>query len=88
MSDAMSDAYKDEDYFNRNRVHSLEDRIFELTRENEILKKEINRLKEGNLSEEEFQNLCHNLCKLKLTREQFEQGCRDYQDKLFGKKEK
>jgi hypothetical protein len=44
---------------------------------------EINRLKEGNFTKEEFQNLCHN----KSVQEgfnRFRQGCLEYQKKLFG----
>lgn len=47
---------------------------------------EVERLKRGAFTEQEFQELCHNLpghC----TREAFEKGCRDYQNKLFGPKE-
>lgn len=43
---------------------------------------EIERLKRGAFTPEEFQNLCHNLegC----TREEFQRGCTEYQRKLFG----
>lgn len=55
------------------------------------LEKEIKRLKEGNFTPEEFQNLCHNLHEKclsdGLTRQAFEDGCKAYQDKLFGSKE-
>lgn len=43
---------------------------------------EIHRLKEGNFTEEEFQNLCHNFSEEDKCR--FKQGCIDYQKKLFG----
>jgi hypothetical protein len=46
--------------------------------------KEIERLREGNFTPEEFQNLCHS----KTVQEGFEafaRGCQDYQQKLFGK---
>jgi hypothetical protein len=56
--------------------------IFECTSKG--LFEEIERLKSGNFTPEELQNLCHNLscdeCKL------FIKGCRDYQMKLFGYK--
>lgn len=44
---------------------------------------EITRLKEGNFTPEEFQNLCHNMPST-ATREAFVEGCRKYQDALFG----
>jgi len=46
---------------------------------------EIQRLKEGNFTPEEFQNLCHNL--QGKGREEFQIGCNEYQEKLFGKRE-
>src|SRR4026208_1549117 len=46
---------------------------------------EIQRLKEGNFTPEEFQNLCHNL--QGKGRDDFEIGCIQYQEKLFGKKQ-
>lgn len=45
---------------------------------------EIKRLKRGDFTEEEFQNLCHSLEPDDLKR--FRQGCEDYQSKLFGYK--
>src|SRR5688572_27790919 len=48
------------------------------------LEKEINRLKAGNFTEEEFQNLCHNK-QIQDGYECFKQGCNEYQKKLFGK---
>ncbi len=44
---------------------------------------EIRRLKEGNFSEEEFQNLCHGFDESDADR--FALGCREYQRKLFGR---
>lgn len=46
--------------------------------------KEIERLKRGDFTPEEFQNLCHNLPE-HCTHEVFDAGCRQYQSKLFGK---
>src|SRR5215467_88781 len=43
---------------------------------------ELERLKRGDFTEAEFHNLCHNL--KADDRKRFEQGCKDYQDKLFG----
>jgi 8-oxo-dGTP diphosphatase len=48
-----------------------------------LLKKEIQRLKAGDFSEEEFQNLCHNFDESDADR--FALGCRDYQKLLFGR---
>jgi hypothetical protein len=48
----------------------------------EFLKNEIERLKSGNFTEEEFQNLCHNLTTDDA--ERFCNGCEEYQKKLFG----
>lgn len=50
---------------------------------------EIKRLKEGKFTEEEFQNLCHNMTidgyKLATeAMERFAKGCTEYQKKLFG----
>lgn len=47
-----------------------------------VLKQEIARLKQGDFSEEEFHNLCHNFDESDADR--FAQGCRDYQKLLFG----
>jgi hypothetical protein len=44
---------------------------------------EIDRLRRGDFTPEEFQNLCHN--SFPCSREVFEQGCKDYQAKLFHK---
>lgn len=46
------------------------------------LLQEIDRLKRGEFTEEEFQNLCHNWSEDDICR--FKQGCEDYQRKLFG----
>lgn len=46
---------------------------------------EFKRLLDGDFTKEEFQNLCHNM-NPECTRKDFEQGCKDYQDKLFGVK--
>lgn len=56
--------------------------IVSLEEEISLLQGEITRLKEGDFTPEEFQNLCHNNypCSLK----EFRQGCRDYQCWLFG----
>ncbi len=46
---------------------------------------ELRRHKDGSLTSEEFQHLCHNLHKLPgCTQESFRAGCREYQEKLFG----
>ncbi len=52
------------------------------TRSREELLAEIQRLKEGRFTEEEFQNLCHNFSA--CDRQRFQEGCRQYQEKLFG----
>ena len=46
------------------------------------LREEVERLKSGNFTEEEFQNLCHNMTTDDLCR--FRKGCEEYQRKLFG----
>ena len=46
---------------------------------------EIDRLKRGDFTPEEFQNLCHHRDeKPGCTRKDFEEGCQEYQTKLFG----
>lgn len=50
-----------------------------------VLLAEIDRLKAGDFTEDEFQNLCHKFGPDDRCR--FEAGCREYQDKLFGPKE-
>lgn len=40
------------------------------------------RLRRGDFTEAEFQNLCHNFSE--CDKERFKQGCREYQAKLFG----
>jgi hypothetical protein len=47
---------------------------------------EIERLKSGKFSHEEFHNLCHE--NYPCNRLAFERGCEEYQEKLFGPKEK
>ena len=47
------------------------------------LEREVARLKSGDFTEEEFQNLCHNLDESDECR--FKAGCEAYQAKLFGK---
>lgn len=48
---------------------------------------EVDRLRAGRFTEQEFQALCHNLpCTMGPgCRERFEEGCRRYQDQLFGR---
>lgn len=49
------------------------------------LRRELERLRRGDFTPEEFQALCHHLDERPgCTREAFEQGCREYQMKLFG----
>ena len=48
-----------------------------------ILIAENDRLKRGDFTEEEFQNLCHNFSEDDACR--FRKGCEQYQEKLFGK---
>lgn len=50
------------------------------------LEAEVLRLKEGNFTPEEFQNLCHNLCSSasEASKQAFFRGCSEYQKKLFG----
>lgn len=58
--------------------------ITEQANEIDRLLEEVTRLKRGDFTPEEFQKICHNLpedCK----REDFEKGCKEYQEKLFGK---
>jgi hypothetical protein len=50
----------------------------------DLLENEVLRLKEGNFTEEEFQNLCHNKS-VQDGYECFKQGCNEYQKKLFGR---
>lgn len=47
---------------------------------------EIDRVKRGDLTPEEFQSLCHNLHErgTPCTRQEFEQGCVTFADQLFG----
>lgn len=52
----------------------------------EKLEAEITRLKRGDFTEEEFQNLCHNLSEKVEDECKFKEGCIAYQKKLFGDK--
>ena len=75
-----------------NKIDRCIEEEYNATCYNEILvetlllaKREIERLLRGDFSPDEFQNLCHNItCEDRIS---FEKGCREYQDKLFGKKE-
>lgn len=58
------------------------DTIERLIQENGELRAEIERLKEGRFTEEEFQNLCHTFSA--EDRNRFFTGCAEYQRKLFG----
>lgn len=49
----------------------------------QALRDEVARLKRGDFTAEEFQNLCHNLPE-DCTSEAFCNGCEEYQKKLFG----
>lgn len=55
-----------------------------------LVLQELDRLRQGNLTNSEFQTLCHNLYEKKInppcTRAEFEQGCTQFQDQLFGPK--
>lgn len=57
--------------------------IEELEEQLEKANTEIARLKRGEFTEEEFQNLCHNLNENDYCR--FKKGCEEYQEMLFGK---
>ena len=58
------------------------DTIARLTKENEELRAEVERLKAGDFTDEEFQNLCH--CIPEQNRDEFFKGCAEYQRRLFG----
>ena len=47
-----------------------------------LLEAEVERLKRGDFTDDEFQNLCHNLPQAKMVC--FQKGCEEYQKKLFG----
>lgn len=64
------------------QIFCLRNDLLNARNEVEALKTEISRLKEGNFTPEELQNLCHNLKTDKL--EEFRAGCRSYQCQLFG----
>ncbi len=51
----------------------------------DYLTNELDRLRRGDFTSEEFQNLCHNLHERPgCSRAEFEEGCRAYRAKLFG----
>lgn len=53
------------------------------------LRKEVERLKRGDFTPEEFQNLCHHRDeKPGCTYQEFCDGCAEYQRQLFGKSER
>jgi Tfp pilus assembly protein PilO len=54
----------------------------DLKQQHAAMKAEVERLKRGDFTEEEFHNLCHNLSE--DDEQRFKQGCSDYQKKLFG----
>jgi len=56
-----------------------------LLKEIEYLKKENERLKAGDFTPEEIQNFCHKLNDT-VPRQQFEEGCNEYQNRLYGVK--
>ena len=49
-----------------------------------FLEHEITRLKKGDFTPEELQNLCHNLAEDKEKKCEFFKGCCEYQKELFG----
>jgi hypothetical protein len=51
----------------------------------EFLLAEIERIKRGDFTREEVHGFCHNLTD-KVPRAEFEEGCRKYQDRLYGAK--
>lgn len=68
---------KERSLFTNKEVNRLLDRA-------EKAESEIRRLKNGEFTEEEFQNLCHN----RSVQEgacRFKQGCEEYTKKLFGR---
>lgn len=68
------------------KVDELEERICVLEQDgepSELLLKENERLKSGNFSDAEFQNLCHNLPD-RHDAQKFCDGCEKYQQQLFG----
>ena len=83
---------KDKWWMSKEDVTRLVESKNDLVRENYVLMEEVNRLKldnerlkAGNFTEEEFQNLCHTVS-VQEGRCRFEQGCTQYQAKLFGEK--
>ena len=47
-----------------------------------LLEAEVERLKRGDFTDDEFQNLCHSMPQAKMNC--FQKGCEEYQKKLFG----
>jgi hypothetical protein len=74
------------DYLDRLEMMAREDR-FAYWKDTLLLVAEVRRLKRGDFTPEEFQELCHNLHERPggCTRDVFAAGCREYQEKLFGK---
>jgi hypothetical protein len=73
------------------RIEGLYQRLQEVNHDvqvhNEFLTKEVARLKRGDFTPEEFQNLCHNRHdKPGCTPLEFAQGCVGYNKELFGDK--
>lgn len=66
----------------RNTFFAPED-VMKLVVEVRRLRAEESRLRKGDFTEEEFQNLCHNLDDGDERR--FKAGCEEYQRKLFGR---
>ena len=60
-----------------------QDTVLDVQLQNNLLKSEVERLKNGKFSSEELQNLCHNL--EPTDRKAFLIGCRKEQERLFGK---
>jgi hypothetical protein len=74
---------------NMESTSDSQERVWELEKQIADLQAEVARLKEGQFSEAEFQNLCHNMRVdgQPITYEtvhSFEQGCVEYRRKLFG----
>lgn len=68
-----------------NLVPIIEQWVTQASKEIVRLRMEVERLKRGDFTPEEFQALCHHRDeKPGCTRTDFEEGCREYQRKLFG----